>query len=189
MRRDATLAHAALGNLTLLKQTALVLAGTLFIAIAAQISVPMIPVPMTLQTLAILTVGFALGARLATITLLTYLAEGAMGLPVFANGGAGLAYMFGPTGGFLVGFVGMAWLAGWAADRGLARRALPAIAIALVASAFIYVPGLAWPAATLGTEWSSLWAGWMAPFLAGDAVKAVIAALAVSGGMAALRRG
>ncbi len=187
MRRDTTLAHAALGDLTLLKQTALVMAGTLLIALAAQVSVPMFPVPMTLQTLAILTVGFALGARLGAITLLVYLAEGAMGLPVFANGHAGLPYMMGPTGGFLVGFVGMAWIAGWAADNGLARRALPAIAVALFASAFIYLPGLAWPAAILGTEWSSLWSGWMAPFLVGDAVKAVIAALAVSGGLATLR--
>ena len=188
MRRDTTLAHAAFGDLTLLKQTALVLAGTLLIALAAQFSVPMIPVPLSLQTLAILTVGFALGSRLGAITLLVYLAEGAMGLPVFSNGGAGLPYMMGPTGGFLVGFVAMAWLAGWAADRGLARRPLPAIGVALAASALIYVPGLAWPAAFMGIEWSSLWSGWMAPFLLGDAIKSVIVALLVSGGLAALRR-
>lgn len=188
MSRDTTLATAALGDLSILKQTALVLAGTLLIAIAAQVSIPMFPVPMTLQTLAILSVGFALGARLGAITLLVYLVEGAMGLPVFANGNAGLPYMMGPTGGFLLGFVAMAWLAGWAADRGLARRALPAIAVALVAAVIIYVPGLIWPSIVLGTEWSALWAGWMAPFLLGDAIKAVIAALLVSGGLAAYRK-
>jgi biotin transport system substrate-specific component len=188
MSRDTTLAQAALGDLSLLKQTALVLAGSLLIAVAAQFSVFIGPVPLSLQTLAILTVGFALGARLGAATLIVYLGQGAMGLPVFSAGGAGVAYMMGPTGGFLLGFVAMAWLAGWAADRGLARRALPAILVALVASAIIYIPGLIWPAVTLGTEWSALWAGWMAPFLAGDAIKSVIAALAVSGGLAAFRR-
>lgn len=187
MSRDTTLAQGALGELSILKQTALVLAGSLLIAAAAQVSVPMIPVPMTLQTLAILTVGLALGARLGAITLLVYLAEGAMGLPVFANGGAGLPYMMGPTAGFLLGFVAMAWLAGWAADRGLARKPLLAIGVALLASAIIYVPGLLWPATVMGVEWTALISGWMAPFLIGDAVKAVIAALAVSGGLAALR--
>jgi len=187
MPRDTTLARVALGDLTLLKHAALVLSGSLLIALSAQVSVPMVPVPMTLQTLAVLTVGFAFGARLGAITLLVYLAEGAMGLPVFANGKSGLATVMGPSGGFLLGFVAMAWVAGWAADRGLARAPLPAIAVALFASALIYVPGLAWPAASMGIEWSSLWAGWMAPFLIGDTVKAVLAALAVSGGLAALR--
>lgn len=188
MRRDIPLAEAALGDLSLIKKAALVVAGTLFIALAAQVSVPMFPVPMTLQTLAILLVGFTFGARLATVTLLAYLAEGAMGLPVFASGNAGLPYMMGPTGGFLLGFVGMAWIAGYATDRGWSRNVLAAIAVALVASAFIYIPGLAWPAAMLGTEWTSLWTHWMAPFLLGDAVKAVIAALVVTGAFAALKR-
>jgi biotin transport system substrate-specific component len=92
--------------------------------------------------------------------------------------------MMGPTGGFLLGFVAMAWLAGWASDAGLTRRALPAIGVALLASAIIYIPGLLWPALAFGTEWASLWAHWMAPFLAGDALKSAIAALAVCGGLA-----
>ena len=188
MRRTTNLDQAALGALSLLKQVTMVVAGTLLIAIAAQISVPMFPVPMTLQTLAIMTIGLTFGARLGTITLVTYLAEGAMGLPVFASGNGGLAYMEGPTGGFLLGFVAMAWLTGFAADRGLARSALTAIPVTLAAAAMIYIPGLIWPAITLGTEWSSLWAGWMAPFLVGDAVKAVLAALAVSAGLSVFGR-
>jgi biotin transport system substrate-specific component len=188
MRRDITLAEATFGDLGLVKKTGLVLAGTLLIAVAAQFSIFIGPVPLSLQTLAILTVGFALGARLGAATLLVYLGQGAMGLPVFSGGGAGLPYMMGPTGGFLLGFVAMAWLAGWAADRGLARRVVPAVALALAASAIIYVPGLLWPALAFGTEWSALWAGWMAPFLAGDVLKSLIAALAVSGGLAVLSR-
>ncbi len=187
MSHVRTLASAALGPETALKRLALVLGGSLLIALAAQVSVPMFPVPMTLQTLAILTVGLTLGARLGAATLAVYLAEGAMGLPVFANGNAGLPYMMGPTAGFLVGFVGMAWLAGWASDRGLTRSFLGAALAAVAASALLYVPGLAWPAAVMGKAVPDLLSGWMLPFLAGDAVKAVLAALVVTGGWAAIK--
>lgn len=191
-----TLAATALGQSTFTKQALLILGGSMLIAIAAQISVPMWPVPMTLQTLAVLLVGLCFGARLGAMTLLAYLAEGAMGLPVFANGGNGAAF-FGPTAGFLVGFVLMAWIAGLAADRGATRGFAGTVLVALVASALLYVPGLAWPlgvaqAAGIDAGWAGLstdrvLAGFMMPFLAGDAVKAVIAALLVTGGWAALR--
>jgi biotin transport system substrate-specific component len=175
----------------------LVLAGSAFIAVAAQISVPMLPVPMTLQTLAILMVGFAYGARLGALTLLAYLAEGAMGLPVFANGMNGLAFA-GPTAGFLVGFVAMAWAAGFAAERGLARGVVGTALSALLISAALYVPGVAWPALMAGgfgfeAGWVAqdagfYWTWFVSPFLLGDAVKAVIAALLVAGGWKALSR-
>ena len=179
---------------SLMRQGALVVAGSLLIAIAAQVSVPMWPVPITLQTLAILTVGLSLGARLGAATLGLYLMEGAMGLPVFANGGAGLAYMAGPTGGFLIGFALMAFVAGLGSRFGFLGMAVAAAA----ASVLLYVPGLAWPYAVasgfgIDAGWAStaagkLWAGWMQPFLIGDAIKAVIAALIVSGGRKALAR-
>ena len=175
----------------------MVLGGSLFIALAAQVSVPMIPVPMTLQTLAILIVGFAFGARLGATTLVAYLVEGAMGLPVFANGANGLAF-FGPTAGFLVGFVGLAALAGLAADRGV-RSLAGTAAVALLASALLYVPGVLWAMSLAGfvgidtAKWGAdsldmVWTYYMQPFLIGDAVKAVLAALIVSGGWAALKR-
>lgn len=192
-----TLTHAFLPSMTRLHQALLVIGGSAAIAFAAQVSVPMFPVPMTLQTLAILIVGLTFGARLGAATLLAYLAEGAAGLPVFANGGAGLAYMAGPTAGFLLGFVLMVWVAGLAADRGLARGLLPTALVALAASALLYLPGVAWPmfaagalgveAGWVGTSAAKLWAGWVSPFLIGDAVKAVLAALVVTGGWAALR--
>lgn len=199
MVRDTTLIGATLGDGGLARKAMLVIAGSAFIAIAAQVSVPFFPVPMTLQTLAILLVGFAYGSRLGAATVLAYLAEGAMGLPVFANGGAGLVYMAGPTAGFLLGFVALAWIAGFAAERGLARGVVGTSLAALVASAVIYIPGLAWPmavAGALGLEagWAGLgaaqvWSGFAAPFLLGDAVKAVVAALVVTGAWKALRRG
>ncbi|MEZ5778484.1 MAG: biotin transporter BioY [Paracoccaceae bacterium] len=180
-----TLSKALVPSQTLLVRTLMVLGGSLFIALAAQVSVGF-PVPMTLQTLAILIVGLSFGARIGALTLVAYLGEGAMGLPVFANGGAGLVYMAGPTAGFLAGFVLMAWVAGLAADRG-AKGFVSMVLVALGASALLYVPGLAWPAMVMGKTVPELLSGWMLPFLAGDAVKAVIAALVVAGGWSALK--
>ena len=186
-----TLTTALIGEATAAKRLMLVLGGTVLIALAARVSVPMIPVPMTLQTLAILVVGLLFGARLGAATLLAYLGEGAMGLPVFAGGNGGFAYMMGPTGGFLAGFVLMAWIAGHGSDRGWTRGFPGAALVALVAAAVLYLPGLAWPALVMGKTVPELVSGWMLPFLAGDAVKAGLAALVVSGGWAALgaRRG
>ncbi|TBX16345.1 acetyl-COA carboxylase [Roseovarius sp. JS7-11] len=192
-----TLSQAVIGTGSTARKAMLVLAGSAFIAVAAQISVPMLPVPMTLQTLAILMVGFAYGSRLGALTLVAYLAEGAMGLPVFANGMNGLAFA-GPTAGFLLGFVAMAWAAGFAAERGLARGVVGTALSALLISAALYVPGLAWPALVAGgfgfeAGWVAqdaafYWTWFVAPFLLGDAVKAVIAALLVAGGWKALSR-
>ncbi|MCB2110706.1 MAG: biotin transporter BioY [Defluviimonas sp.] len=191
-----TLSQALVPSQSLVARTLMVLGGTALIALAAQITVPMLPVPMTLQTLAILVVGLSFGARMGALTLIAYLAEGAMGLPVFAQAKNGIAFA-GPTAGFLIGFVAMAWLAGFAADRGV-RGFVPTVLVALAASALIYVPGIAWAMsladlAGLDTaKWGadsfgSIWTYYMAPFLAGDAVKAVLAALIVAGGWAAVR--
>lgn len=193
--RDTTLAGAVIGRETVLKQAGLILGGTLFIALAAQVSVPFYPVPMTLQTLAILIVGLSFGARLGALTLVAYLAEGALGLPVFA-GGASAPALVGPTAGFLFGFVAMAWLAGLAAERGLAHGPVATALVGIAVSAILYIPGVTWPMALAGAtgmtgDWvgasaDTIWTFWVAPFLPGDAVKAVIAALLVRGGWKAL---
>ncbi|MFU8778170.1 MAG: biotin transporter BioY [Roseovarius sp.] len=184
--RDTVLTKAVIGHDTLLRKAGLVLGGSFLIALAAQISVPFYPVPLTLQTLAILMVGLTFGSRLGALTLLAYLAEGAMGLPVFAGGLNGVALM-GPTAGFLLGFVAMAYLAGLAVERGLARGVVSTAICGMGISALLYLPGLAWPAAMLGKSADALWSGWMAPFLLGDAVKAVIAAMIVTGATALIR--
>ena len=191
-----TLSKALVPTQSLPTRVLMVVGGSLFIALAAQISVPMIPVPMTLQTLAIVIVGLTYGARMGALTLVAYLAEGAMGLPVFANGMNGAAF-FGPTAGFLVGFVAMAAIVGCAADRGV-RSFLGTAAVALLAAALLYIPGVAWAmslaelAGIDTAKWGAdgfgmIWQYYMAPFLVGDAVKAVIAALVVTGGWAALK--
>ncbi len=177
---DAVLSKAVVGHDGIVKKVGLVLAGSILLSIVAQLSVGW-PVPMSLQGLAILVIGFTYGSRLAVATLVTYLAYGAMGLPVFSNGGS-LPSLYGPTAGFLYGFVAMAWLAGLAADKGVSRSVLGMIIVGFAASLLIYVPGLAWPAAAMGKTLPELWAGWMSPFLVGDAIKAVIAAMVVAGG-------
>ena len=192
-----TLAQIAFGQQTLLKQALLVLSGSLFIALAAQVSVPMYPVPMTLQTLAILLVGLTYGARLGVLTVLAYLAEGAIGLPVFANAGNGAAF-FGPTAGFLVGFVVFVWMVGTATDRGWTRSVGATALICVAASMILYVPGTAWPLAVAGAfglegGWVGLagakvWAGFVAPFLLGDVVKSVLAAFMLFGATKALHK-
>lgn len=196
MGRD-TLLTATFGDQTLLRKALLLGAGSLFIAVAAQISVPMWPVPVTLQTLAILLVGFAYGSRLGALTVAAYLVQGFMGLPVFTPSTLpGLAALVGPTGGFLIGFVAMAWLAGLAAERGLARGVAGTAAVALVASALLYLPGVLWPMAVaamagvdagwVGQDAAFYWAYFVTPFLIGDAIKALIAALVIRGAWARL---
>lgn len=190
-----TFMQAAIGADTLLKRTLMVVAGTIFIAIAAQISVPFFPVPLTLQTLAILIVGLSFGARLGAVTVIAYLLEGAAGLPVFANAGS-TASLMGPTAGFLFGFVALAYVAGLFAER--TKSTFVMIIGALLATAVLYIPGVAWPFAVasmfgieagwVGTSAASLWAGWVSPFLLGDAVKAVLAVLVVTTGMKALKK-
>ncbi|NRB35969.1 MAG: biotin transporter BioY [Rhodobacteraceae bacterium] len=187
-----TLSQIYSGSDKLLQQAGLVLGGTLLIALAAQVSVPMWPVPITLQTLAILIVGLSFGARLGVATLVAYLTQGAMGLPVFAGGGSALALM-GPTAGFLFGFVLMVWIVGQAADRGMTRGIFGAALTCIVASAALYLPGVAWPMAVAGAfgiegSWvgstaASIWTYWVSPFLLGDAIKSVLAALIVTGGL------
>lgn len=190
MSTASTMTDALWRSDSLIRKVGLVLGASWIVALAAQISVPMFPVPMTLQTLAVLFVGYALGARLGAAALVTYLAQGAAGLPVFANALNGVAFA-GPTAGFLIGFVGMAWLAGFAAERGVARGFLGTTLSAVVISLLLYIPGFIWPmmvAGGMGLEagWvakdlSFMWTYFMQPFLIGDAVKAVLAAVLVTG--------
>ncbi len=185
---DTVLTRALIGSDALLWKAALVLGGSALIAIAAQISVPMFPVPMTLQTLAVLLVGLTFGSRLGAITLIAYLAEGAMGLPVFAGGKMGVATLMGPTGGYLFGFVAAAFVTGWLAERGWDRSVvLTALAMA-IGNLVLYVPGLFQLQLVTGAEWAKIWAWGAGPFLIGDAVKLVIAALVVPGAWRLLGR-
>ena len=162
-----------------LKSIILALFGSVLLTISAKIHVPFYPVPMTMQTLVVLSLGMALGSRLGAATVLLYLAEGAMGLPVFSGTpekGLGVAYMMGPTGGYLLGFVAAAWFTGFLAERGW-DRGFASTAIAMVAgNAIIYTFGLLWLGSILG--WNKPIIEWgMAPFLLGDVTKIAMAVI------------
>ena len=171
-----TLRRAGGGAVT---DTVAVFAASLLLVLSAKIAVPFYPVPMTMQTLVVIGIGLALGPVRGGAAILLYLAEGAAGLPVFAGTpekGIGLAYMAGPTGGYLVGFVLAAVTAGLLARRGWDRTPIKATAAALVAGAVIYLPGLLWLGAVIGFDKPLLEFG-LYPFIAGDLFKAVLAGL------------
>lgn len=167
---------------------ATVVLGTLVITIAAKINVPVWPVPVTLQSMAIAALAAAFGARIGVATVALYLLEGAMGLPVFATGG-GLAYLVGPTGGFLLGFLAMAGIIGLAADRGASAKPLTLFGAMLVGEAVLLSLGFAWLLLLSGqAQWidqtnvvASAWAGAVQPFLVWDVLKMALAALTVTG--------
>jgi biotin transport system substrate-specific component len=160
----------------LVAQILLVLGGTAVLALAAKITVPFWPVPMTLQTLAVFLIAAAYGRDLAVATLLAYLAEGALGLPVFATG-AGLAYMAGPTGGYLVGFVAAAAIVGHAADRGFDRNAFVLFGAMMLGEIVILALGAAWLAVLFGAE-KALAFG-VGPFIVTDVIKMALATAVV----------
>jgi biotin transport system substrate-specific component len=150
--------------------------GSAVVAVAAHVSVPMLPVPMTLQTLAVLAIGAAFGSRLGAATLALYAAEGAAGLPVFSPTADGYPGLTGPTGGYIIGFILAAGLVGWFAERGW-DRSLPKMLLASVlGGAILYVPGLAWLSTYVGGMAKAVEFG-LTPFIMGDLVKAAIAAI------------
>ncbi len=169
----------ALAGLTPLKkhwagQLALVVAGSALVALLAQVSIrlPFTPVPVTGQTLAVLLVGGALGGWLGGLSMLLYLLEGAVGLPVFASHASGLA-SFGATGGYLVGFVVMAFVVGRLAERGWDRTLLKSIAAMVLAEAVLYAIAVPWLGLYVGMS-HAIPLGFL-PFIAGDGLKLLIA--------------
>ncbi|WP_309083681.1 biotin transporter BioY [Chelativorans sp.] len=172
----------------LFAQAFLVVAGTLALTLSAKMKVVLGPVDMSLQTLAILLIAACFGFRLGVATLLLYLAEGAMGLPVFQSTpekGIGLAYMAGPTGGYLVGFAAMAAIVGYAADRGWDRNVVKLLGSMLAAEAAMMALGFGWLAVLIGAE--GAWTFGVVPFIVPDLIKIGLAACLVPAGWAALR--
>tara|TARA_B100000963_G_C22579539_1_gene650154 strand:+ start:1004 stop:1585 length:582 start_codon:yes stop_codon:yes gene_type:complete len=153
-----------------------VLAGIALLTISAHIKIPFYPVPLTMQTLIVLSIGMTYGVRLGGVTLLGYLAAGFIGLPVFA-GGAGMVYMMGPTGGYLAGFFAAAVVLGALAERGWTRNCATAAAAMLMGNTIIYFLGVGWLTALIG--WDKAVQFGLLPFLYGDALKLIIAALGV----------
>ncbi|SFV36172.1 biotin transport system substrate-specific component [Devosia crocina] len=172
-----------------------VVLGTLVITMAAKINVPVWPIAVTLQSLAVAGLAAAFGARIGVATVALYLLEGAAGLPVFATGG-GLPYLIGPSGGFLFGFLFMAAIIGYAADRGASAKPLTLFGAMLVGEVALLALGFSWLLLLSGhAQWidqtnvlASAWAGAVQPFLVWDVLKMALAALTVTGGWAMLRK-
>jgi biotin transport system substrate-specific component len=165
------------GTATLSRKIALVVAGSAALAVSAHVQVPMWPVPVTMQTLVVLLLGFALGRNLAVATVVAYLAEGAVGLPVFAAGG-GIHLLGGPTAGYLFGFVVAAGLTGYLAERGWHRRPELVVVGMVLGTIVIYAMGVAWLTRVLGSFDAAIAAG-VTPFLWGAGLKIAIAVLAL----------
>lgn len=153
------------------------ISGSLALTISAKISIPALPIPFTLQTLVVLLLGFAYGPRMAAATVALYLMQGAMGLPVFQGTpekGLGLAYMMGPTGGYLMGFLVAAVFCGYLAQKGWDKR-FSTMALGMVlGNLIIYAFGLAWLGSVIGWDKPIVQLGMM-PFLLGDMIKITLA--------------
>jgi biotin transport system substrate-specific component len=176
------------GTRRAVRDVALAVAGTGLLALSAKVQVPMI-VPMTLQTLVVLMIGAAFGARLGAATVLLYLVEGAAGLPVFAGTpekGLGLAYMMGPTGGFLLGFLASAFVVGFLAERGFTRTIPATFAVFSLGHAIIFAFGYAWLASLMGA--SAAFAAGVAPFYAATAIKTALGAALMPAAWALVKR-
>jgi biotin transport system substrate-specific component len=177
---DSISTFEALATGSLAKKAAIVALGSVFLAVLSQIAVPFFPVAMTLQTLAVMLIGVTFGFRMATATLVLYVIEGALGLPVF-TGFANMAELIAKpyTAGYVAGFVVAAAVMGFLADRGLTRSWVGMIGTLLLGEIIIFALGIALLGYLIGYQ-ASLQAG-LYPFLLGDALKLVLAALIAKG--------
>ena len=179
--RMPTLAEAMLDSLmtpsaatSAVTKAALVVFGSLLLAVSAQFKIPLYPVPVTGQTLVVLLIGMTYGPRLGGITIAAYLFEGALGLPVFAGGAAGAAVLMGPTAGYLFGFLLAAIAMGYLAERGMGRTVVSTIAAMVIGNCVVYLCGALWLADFIGFSQAIVMG--VLPFLYGDALKLVVAA-------------
>jgi biotin transport system substrate-specific component len=166
---------------------AMTVVGSIILALSAKVQVPFYPVPMTLQTFAVMAIAAAYGSRLAVATVVLYLLEGFFGIPVFANtppGIPGPAYFLGTTGGFLIGFIALAFIVGYAADKGWDRSIPRLFAAMIVADAVVFAVGFAWLAwfahlasGGMGIGPGSAWVNGVYNFLLADLLKIALAAL------------
>jgi biotin transport system substrate-specific component len=163
-------------------QLGLAVAGAAFLAASARIALPLpfTPVPITGQTLAVLLIGALYGSRLGLATVLTYMAEGLAGLPVFAQGLSGPAVLFGPTGGYIIGFALTAFVVGRLLERQERAALLLTAAVFLLGDVILFVLGTLWLGQSIG--YASAWVGGVLPFLPGEVLKIAIATAVLASG-------
>lgn len=170
--------------------TALIVGGTVFMSLMAQIAIPVpgSPVPITGQTLGVLLMGSAYGASLGVSTIALYLVLGALGAPVFAEGAHGFAKLSGPTGGYLVGMLLAALIVGALANKQWDARLRTSFTQMLLGELLIFVPGLLWLKTYTGASWSWTFAAGFTPFIVGEIIKIGLAGSALPSVWALVRR-
>ncbi|HEU4834630.1 MAG TPA: biotin transporter BioY [Pyrinomonadaceae bacterium] len=183
-----TLMGAALAPLDSVRSAGLVIVFSLFIAACAQFAIHIGPIPITGQTFAVLLTGALLGSRLGAAAVIAYLIEGALGLPFFAGGGAGLVRFLGPTGGYLVAFPAAAFIVGAFAEHGWDKRYPTAVAAMALGSLIIFLGGWAWFAILTNTPPVAAFKLAVLPFLLGDVVKIALGAAVLPTGWALLKK-
>jgi biotin transport system substrate-specific component len=173
---DVVIPRSGLLQNALVRDIVLILAFSWFVALCAQVRVPLpfTPVPITGQTFGVLIAGAALGGARGGISIAAYLGQGALGLPFFAGGSSGFAILIGPTGGYLVGFVMAAVVVGWLAERGWDRRHVAAAM--LIGNIVLYLPGLLWLARFIPAD-GNVWTAGLIPFIPGDLTKLYLASI------------
>ena len=183
-----TLMGAALAPLDSVRSAGLVIVASLFIAACAQFSIHIGPIPITGQTFAVLLTGMLLGSRLGAAAVIAYLIEGAIGLPFFAGGGAGLVRFLGPTAGYLVAFPAAAFIVGAFAEHGWDKRYETAVAAMAIGSLIIFLGGWAWFAILTNTPPVAAFNLAVLPFLLGDVIKIALGAAVLPTGWALLKK-
>ena len=183
-----TLLSAALAPLDWTRSVSLVVAFSLLTALAAQIVIPIGPVPITGQTFAVLLTGALLGSRLGAIAMIVYLIEGASGLPFFYGGSSGIAHLLGPTGGYLVAFPAGAFITGAFAENGWDKRYFTAVVAMAVGSIVILLAGWAWFSVLTHTPPLAAFKISVAPHIVGDIIKILLAAAVLPTGWMLLKR-
>jgi biotin transport system substrate-specific component len=166
---------------TWVSDIALVVAGTALVAVLAQVAIPLWPVPVTGQTLAVLLVGASLGAARGAASLTLYALLGAVGLPIYSEASSGWSVLLGPTGGYIIGFIASAAIVGWAAERSWDRGWYKPIITFIGGSLVVFAFGLPWLAVSLGqlglpNDLQSVLVAGFYPFIIGGLIKAAIAA-------------
>ncbi|PYS24079.1 MAG: biotin transporter BioY [Acidobacteria bacterium] len=186
--KNETLLEVALAPLDFVRQVGLVIGFSLLTALAAQIVIPIGPIPITGQTFAVLLTGALLGSRLGAMAMIAYLVEGASGLPFFSGGHGGLLHLMGPTGGYLIAFPAAAFITGAFAEHGWDRKFLTAAAAMAIGSLVIMLSGWMWFSLVMRTSPALTFFISFLKFIPGDIIKIALAAAVLPSGWKLLRR-
>jgi len=186
--RSETLLEVALAPMDIVRQVGLVVGFSLLTALAAQVAIPIGPIPITGQTFAVLLTGALLGSRLGALAIIAYLVEGASGLPFFAGGTGGLAHLVGPAGGYLIAFPAAAYVTGAFAEHDWDRQFFTAVLAMLIGSLVIIFCGWGWFSLSTRTNALTAFRFTVLPFIPGDIIKIVLAAAVLPSGWVLLNR-